>query len=128
MTSLIQFDPLSSYRSLRVSGSRSVRLQVADGARSLYARTYESMLYPAWQGLLRGRPIGAQRHTLEETQWMSREERDVLQLASLRALLEHAGRNVTYWRELFRKVGFSPREVRSAADLAELPVVTREII
>jgi phenylacetate-CoA ligase len=128
MTSLIQFDPLSSYRSLRVRSSRSVRLQVADGARSLYAKAYESMLYPAWQGLLRGRPIGAQRHILEETQWMSREERDVLQLASLRALLEHAGRNVPYWRELFGKVGFWPREVRSAADLAELPVLTREII
>ncbi|HEX4448172.1 MAG TPA: hypothetical protein VH044_15595 [Polyangiaceae bacterium] len=128
MTSLIQFDPLSSYRSLRRSNSRSVRLQVADGARSLYARAYESMLYPAWQGVMRGRPIGAQRRDLENTQWMAREERDVLQLASLRALLEHAGKNVPYWRELFRKVGFEPREVQSAADLAFLPLLTREII
>jgi phenylacetate-CoA ligase len=59
---------------------------------------------------------------------MDREARDVLQLASLRALLEYAGTHVVYWRELFRKVGFEPREVGSIADLAALPLLTREII
>jgi phenylacetate-CoA ligase len=86
------------------------------------------MLFPAWQRVVRGRAIGAQRRLLEKTQWLPRAERDELQLASLRRLLEHAGRNVPYWRELFRKVGFDPRQVQSVADLGALPVLTRETV
>jgi phenylacetate-CoA ligase len=59
---------------------------------------------------------------------MSRDERDAMQVESLRALLDHAGRNVPYWRELFRTIGFDPRQVRSTSDLAALPVLTREIV
>jgi phenylacetate-CoA ligase len=59
---------------------------------------------------------------------MSRDERDKLQLASLRALLEHAGRNVPYWRQLFHEIGFDPRQVRSLSDLVALPVLTRETV
>ncbi len=59
---------------------------------------------------------------------MERDERDQLQVASLRRLLAHAGRNVPYWRDLFRQIGFDPRQVASVSDLAALPVLTREIV
>ncbi len=127
MTSLIQFDPGLSPKT-GPAESPVGRAQGGDSVRSLYALAYESMLFPAWQRVVRGRAIGTQRRWLEKTQWLPRAERDELQLASLRALLEHAGRNVPYWRELFRKVGFDPRQVRSAADLGALPVLTRETV
>jgi phenylacetate-coenzyme A ligase PaaK-like adenylate-forming protein len=97
-------------------------------ARGLYAIAYESLLYPSWQRAVRGRPVGAHLQILAATQWLTPEERDRLQLDSLRALLAHAGRNVKYWGELFAKLQFDPRGVRSATDLSVLPVLTREVI
>lgn len=97
-------------------------------ARGLYATAYESLLYPAWQRLVRGRPVGAHLQLLAATQWLAPEQRDRLQLEWLRALLGHAGSHVKYWRELFGKLRFDPRCVRSASDLSALPVLTREII
>jgi phenylacetate-CoA ligase len=120
----------SSWRSLRrpdpSQGARSFLDRKA--ARVLYATAYESVLYPTWQGAVRGRPVGAQRRVLARTQWMQRDDRDRMQLTSLRALLEHAAANVPYYRELFAKLKFDPRDVRSAADLVALPILTRDIV
>lgn len=93
-----------------------------------YAWAYANVFFPTWQRLVRRRPIQAHLALLESTQWLAREELERMQVASLRALLEHAGKNVPYWRELFRRIGFDPRGVRRTADLVELPILTREIV
>jgi phenylacetate-CoA ligase len=95
---------------------------------ALYAWAYENALFPVWQRLVRGRPIREHLARLDETQWLPAAELEELQLVSLRALLTHAGTHVPYWRELFRRIHFDPRALRSRADLAELPVMTREIV
>jgi phenylacetate-CoA ligase len=77
---------------------------------------------------VRRRPIRDHVAVLQATQWLPREELERVQLASLHVLLAHAGRHVPYWRELFDRLGFDPRDVRKASDLAALPVLTREII
>jgi phenylacetate-CoA ligase len=131
MTSLVQLDAHASFRpsgGSRAPDAASPRHAAESRLRSLYALAYEGALFPAWQGLVRRRPIGAQRRLLARTQWMERDERDRLQIASLRRLLAHAGRNVPYWRDLFQRIGFDPRQVASVSDLAALPVLTREII
>ncbi len=104
------------------------RVPAGQRTRGLYARAYESVLFPLWQRIVHGRPIGPLLHLLETTERLPREERDRMQLASLRALLDHAGRNVPYWRDLFRRIGFDPRDVHSPGDLLGLPVLTREIM
>jgi phenylacetate-CoA ligase len=98
------------------------------GAGSFYAWTYENVLFPAWQRVVHGRPIHDHLASLEKSQWWSASDLERLQLASLRALLGHAGRRVPYWRELFRRIGFEPRSLRSVADLQALPVLTRETV
>lgn len=95
---------------------------------TVYAWAYQRVLFPAWQSVVRRRPIREHLAGLEESQWLPRAELERAQVASLRAVLEHAGRNVPYWRTLFRKLGFDARDVRSVADLAALPVMTREMI
>lgn len=119
------FEPVFS-RALHLSegASRSPRAS----ARGLYARAYEALFYPAWQRVVRRRPIGVHLQVLQATQWLEPEERDRLQLESLRALLDYAGRNITYWRELFGSLRFDPRDMRTVGDLAALPVLTRETI
>lgn len=50
------------------------------------------------------------------------------QFARLSKLLAHAERNVPYYRELFRSLGITSRDVRGLSDFAALPVLTKEII
>jgi phenylacetate-CoA ligase len=65
---------------------------------------------------------------LLETERMSPVEIEALQLRSLQLLVAHAGAHVPYYRELFKKLGFDARDLRSRADLAALPLLTRETI
>ena len=62
--------------------------------------------------------------TLERTQWLSREQLEVIQLRRLKALLDHARRTVPYYRS------FDPRilEISTLEDLKRLPTLNRQII
>ncbi|HXN32306.1 MAG TPA: hypothetical protein VN894_10610 [Polyangiaceae bacterium] len=93
-----------------------------------YARLYRHLLWPAWERFARGRTTAAHLGLLEKMQWRSPEAIERYQLRALRALLAHAGRNVPYWRETFRRLGFDARGVVRREDLAALPILTREIV
>jgi phenylacetate-CoA ligase len=93
-----------------------------------YGAIFENVLLPTWERGVRGRSTLGHLAQLEQTQWLSREELDRLETRSLIELLSYAGEHVPYYSELFRKHRFEPRGVRSRADLAELPLLTREIV
>jgi phenylacetate-CoA ligase len=95
---------------------------------SFYAWAYRHLFFPTWQRLVHRRPIAAHLDLLEATQWLSADEMERVQVSELRALLAHAGANVPYWRELFARLGFDARDVRTRDDLAALPILTREIV
>jgi phenylacetate-CoA ligase len=97
------------------------------GART-YGLAYRYVLWPTWERFARGRTTADHLALLEAMQWRSPEEIERYQVLSLRSLLAHAGRHVPYWREVFARVGFEPRDVRRRTDLAALPVLTREIV
>jgi len=98
------------------------------GRSDLYASVYESVLFPGWQGIVRGRPVHRYGRLLDASQWFDREALDRLKLANLRSLLIHAGAHVPYYRDLFRAVRFDPRAVSVLGDLEALPVLTRDTI
>ena len=50
------------------------------------------------------------------------------QLRRLSALLAHAEQRVPYYRELFRSLGVTSRDIRSLEDFARLPILTKDII
>ncbi|HEX2880635.1 MAG TPA: hypothetical protein VHO25_13980 [Polyangiaceae bacterium] len=93
-----------------------------------YGAVFENLLLPVWERAIRRRDTLRHLAYLEKSQWCSAAERDRLQLDALTGLLRHAAGNVPYYRELFRSQGIDPREIRSRADLAALPVLTREIV
>ncbi len=97
------------------------------GART-YAGVYQRLLWPTWERLARGRTTAQHLGFLEKMQWRSPEAIERCQLGALRALLSHAGRNVPYWRDTFRRLGFDARDVVRRDDLAALPILTREIV
>lgn len=50
------------------------------------------------------------------------------QLSKLRTVLIHAGRNVPYWRRVFRESGFVPSLFSDLRQLEQLPILTPQII
>ncbi|MEP7359653.1 MAG: hypothetical protein ABI847_20540 [Anaerolineales bacterium] len=62
------------------------------------------------------------------SQYWPLERQQAQQLARVQALLAHAGAHVPFYRDLFRRLGFDPRDMRSLADLQALPLVDRHLI
>jgi phenylacetate-CoA ligase len=93
-----------------------------------YTALFDSLLWPAWERVIRRRETLNHLAYLEQSQWQDPEERHVEEIRALVRLLSYAGRNVPYYRDLFRSRRFEPRGVKSRADLAELPFLTRDII
>ena len=79
-------------------------------------------------GLAVGQRFHRERRFLEASQWWSPEQMERYQVERLRELLGHAGHNVPYYRDLFRKLGFEPGGVRSLKDLQALPLLTKDIV
>ncbi|HZI94735.1 MAG TPA: hypothetical protein VFE84_10860 [Patescibacteria group bacterium] len=77
---------------------------------------------------LKARALLSQLDQLERTQWLSHEAIVSLQRDKLVKMLEHAGRTVPYYRELYRSAGFDPRAVASVADLRALPLLDRDVL
>src|SRR4051812_27608611 len=94
----------------------------------IYGALFEGLLWPFWEGAIRGLSTLEHLAYLERSQWFGRAERQRRDSAALLSLLRYAGQNVPYYRELFAKHRFDPRAVRSTADLAELPLLTRDIV
>jgi len=95
---------------------------------SAYGTVFQALLMPVWERGVRGRDTLTHLASLERSQWFSREELNRLETQSLIELLSYAGTNVPYYRELFQKERFDQRGLRSRADLAALPLLTREIV
>jgi phenylacetate-CoA ligase len=65
---------------------------------------------------------------LEGTQHLSKERIEAYQSRLLARLIEHAYGTVPYYRKLFDAHGVAPGDIRSAADLPRIPVLTKEIV
>jgi phenylacetate-CoA ligase len=95
---------------------------------SAYGAIFQHLLLPVWERGVRRRDTLDHLASLERSQWLSREELAHGETRALVELLSYAGKHVPYYREVFGKLRFDPRAVRSRADLAELPLLTREIV
>jgi phenylacetate-CoA ligase len=93
---------------------------------SLYGKAVERMLYPMWEGVLRGRPTLDIHDALLRSQWRSADELAAERLGALRRLLAHAATNVPFYRERFAPAGLAPEDIRSLDDLSRLPILTRD--
>lgn len=72
--------------------------------------------------------VNSQLDLLRQSLLLSAEEHREFQLESLRNLLVHAGTHVPYYRKLFNNIGFYPPELRSLSEIAEIPLLSKEII
>src|SRR5262249_59691086 len=77
---------------------------------------------------LSGRRPWSEARRLRELQWRSADELEARALDRLRPLLRHAVAEVPYYRDLFREAGLGPGDIRSAGDLARLPITEKRAL
>jgi phenylacetate-CoA ligase len=94
-------------------GLRSFRLENSVTARAL-------RILPAYSAYKKTYAL------LRESRRWSREELTAHQARALSRLLDHAYRNVPYYRRVFRERRLVPGDIRSPEDLRLLPYLTRE--
>jgi len=63
---------------------------------------------------------------LRRTQYLDAEQMRQLQEVRLRALLNHTYHHVSYYREMFDRLGIDPLEMLRVEDLQRLPVLTKD--
>ncbi|MBN1153119.1 MAG: hypothetical protein JXA58_07905, partial [Dehalococcoidia bacterium] len=78
--------------------------------------------------LIRGSHCMSDFAELEASQWWPRERIEALQEERLSRIIEHAYAHVPYYRGVMRERGIRPEDIRTVADLARLPVLTKDIV
>ena len=73
-------------------------------------------------------PLGIYRlrRQLEKTQWLPPEELQAYQDKRLTRIVQHSAAQVPYYRDLFKRLGLAPGAIRTAADLQQLPLLSKE--
>lgn len=91
----------------------------------LYETAFRHVLYPLYETLLRRRHTLAYLAQYERDQWLAPEQLAALQWQRLKRLLQHCHREVPYYQQRWRALGIVPEDIRTLADYAQLPVLTK---
>jgi phenylacetate-CoA ligase len=94
---------------------------------SAYEIFFRNVVFPAYETLIR-RNTHRYRREYERSQWLPREALIALQLGKLNDLLAHAWRHVPYLQSKWKAHGLDPSPLKSVADLASYPILTKEEI
>jgi len=65
---------------------------------------------------------------ISRSQWWAHRELEAYQVEQLGRLLEHAYKNVPYYRKVFKERGLKPQDIQGPSDLPKLPILTRDVI
>ena len=90
---------------------------------SLYTRFVTAWLFPLHERL-KGHDTRARRVELEESQWWPKEALENAQRERLERFLVEVGSHVPYYRDVFERLGFDPKE----SALEELPLLTKDVV
>jgi len=91
---------------------------------SAYTALCAGLLFPLHERL-KGHDSVARRRLLERSQWLPADELAALQLANLKRFLQDIGQQVPFYQARFAAARFDPAAMRSVADLAQLPLLTK---
>ncbi|UPG92078.1 phenylacetate--CoA ligase family protein [Luteibacter aegosomaticola] len=92
---------------------------------SLYEPLLRHVLWPAYEGGLRRRETPRHLRSYAETQWLSADALRELQFRRLKKLLAWCQREVPFYRDRWAQMGLSVEDIRTPADVALLPVLTK---
>lgn len=92
---------------------------------SAYEHAFRSALFPLYETLLRRRSTLRYLREYEASQWLPADRVAELQWHKLRRLIEHCWREVPYYQRRWKELGLTPEDIRSPADYALLPTLTK---
>ncbi|MEO7320596.1 MAG: AMP-binding protein [Nitrosospira sp.] len=95
--------------------------------KELYTSLISGFFFPLHERIKNHHSV-AVRKELEISQWWDQIRLQELQLYRLRQLLTQAEAHVPYYRNLFAKIGFETKDVRSLTDLQRLPLLDKSQI
>jgi phenylacetate-CoA ligase len=87
-------------------------------------RLVAGVFEPLWD-LYEGSNRLRELRVLERSQWWDRDRLEEARARRLRALVNHASATSPFYAERFAQAGIDPQRVRTLADLAGLPVLTK---
>lgn len=87
----------------------------------------KSIGYPL-QDFFRNTDILEKLTFLKESQYWDYEKTKDYQSHKLRKLVEHAYKNVPYYKELFDGIKLKPSDIKSVDDIQKIPILTKEIV
>ena len=93
----------------------------------MYSLLIKHILFPLHERLL-GRQTLACLQELEKIQWHPLEKIREYQWQKLKALLNHAYKNVPFYQKRFKQIGATPEDIKSFEDFAKLPFLTKKDI
>ena len=91
---------------------------------TLRTRLVSDLIFPLQERIKKHTTV-AVRRAMEASQHWPLERLEELRVQRLQDLLTHANGHVTYYRDLFGRLGFDPRGVRRIDDLQLLPFLTK---
>ncbi|MCG8347244.1 MAG: hypothetical protein MI924_05625 [Chloroflexales bacterium] len=65
---------------------------------------------------------------LQASEWLTLAEKEQAQCKLLAAMIQHAYEHVPFYRRRFDEYGIHPKQIQSIADLAKIPVLTKDDI
>jgi phenylacetate-CoA ligase len=91
----------------------------------IYEPLFRRVFYPAYESGLRRRNTLRYLAEYERSQWLPLERIAALQWEKLQRLLRHCWEQVPYYRRRWTEAGATLDDIRSLADFARLPVLTK---
>jgi len=90
-----------------------------------YEPLFRRALFPLYETGLRRRNTVAYFEEAERNQWLAPAELAALQWEKLKRLIEHCWREVPYYQRRWKAAGVTPADIRTPADYARLPRLTK---
>jgi phenylacetate-CoA ligase len=94
----------------------------------IYGPLFRKVLFPAWEGAIRKRPVIERWEDLKRSQWASLDELVATQGAALKRLVTHSYDHVPLYRSIFREAGITPDDIRTVDDIQKIPVLERDVV
>lgn len=93
----------------------------------LYTQFITSSVFPLHEKLKKHDTVAAKK-AMERSQWWSAQQIRAYQADRLQALLKHANEHVSYYQHLFATQAIDVVQVKTPADLAGIPFLTKALI
>lgn len=94
----------------------------------MYEVIFRHILFPLYETLIAKRKTLRYLEEYNRNLSLSKAELEALQLKKLKALLIHARQSCDFYRRTWEAQGFRPEQMKHVSEIAQLPVLTKQVI